>query len=192
MTTRQQHDLVDCFGLGRLHAIPRSVMVSDRTARFDLPSRYTFSNLGTEREEATRDLLDALGHADAERIGPAWQRVCLLFGRYCEPYLSLTPRLAGATTEELLPEIARDRHDCTRGYGWSIFAASHCDGCALSFLRAGGDIVGLARACTGMLRGFRVEPPERSGIAYEGPPTEEQRERALRLWRELHGATEAK
>lgn len=80
-------------------------------------------------------------------------------------------------------EIDRAQHTCHRPHGWSLFSASDCDGCAMSYLRAGGDIVGLARACTG-LDGFKEGLP---GINYEGAPSERQKSRCKALWCKLHG-----
>ncbi len=85
-------------------------------------------------------------------------------------------------------------HSCGREHPqWSLWAANRCDGCALAFLAADGELISLARACTGLdmlpsavASGSR----EPSGINYEGVPSPEQRARATRLWRMLHGCGE--
>ena len=109
----------------------------------------------------------------------AWDHMLEAIAR--DPFLShVVDVRRGEIEQEGLDD--RSDHTCGREYGWSLFAANRCDGCAMQFLRGSADIIGLARACTGLDGIFQLH-----GINYKGAPSEKQEARCVELWKRLHG-----
>lgn len=134
--------------------------------------------------QAMREALVTSGTVERERLGVHFTAIDAIFFEGYETRALGPATVQGATFED------RSLHTCMRSYGWSLFCASKCEGCAIEYLRNGGDPTDLARACTGLDLPMSTHVDVGGiGINYMGAPTQDHLDRAKRLWIKLHGGT---